>query len=76
MDEDEIMMAALGAGRRDFVAQDDAFEIFTTPEDFSRRVKPETAGYEFIRRSDMVPQNTVSITDRRRGKGSAPDRQS
>ncbi|MGI6151550.1 MAG: YebC/PmpR family DNA-binding transcriptional regulator [Christensenellales bacterium] len=65
MDEDEVMMAALDAGAEDFVAQDDAFEIFTAPEDFSAvREALEAAGYEFISAEvDMVPQNTVSITD-------------
>jgi len=65
MDEDEVMMTALDAGAEDFNAEDDAFEITTAPEDFTAvREALEAAGYEFISAEiDMVPQNTVSITD-------------
>ena len=35
MDADELMMAALDAGAEDFSEEEDSFEIFTTPEDFS-----------------------------------------
>ena len=35
MDADELMMAALDAGAEDFVEEDEAYEIYTTPEDFS-----------------------------------------
>lgn len=65
MDEDEVMMTALDAGAEDFNAEDDAFEITTSPEDFSAvREALEAAGYEFISAEvDMVPQNTISITN-------------
>lgn len=33
--EDEIMMAALEAGAEDFVAEDEYFEVYTLPENFS-----------------------------------------
>ena len=65
MDEDEIMMEALEAGAEDFVAQDDAFEIYTDPVEFSKvRESLESNGYEFISAEvQMIPQNTVSVED-------------
>ena len=65
MDEDEVMMTALDAGAEDFNAEEDAFEVTTAPEDFSAvREALEAAGYEFISAEvDMVPQNTISVTD-------------
>ena len=65
MDEDEVMMQALDAGAADFVAQDDAFEIYTDPAEFSRvREALEGAGFEFISADiQMLPQNTVNISD-------------
>ena len=35
MDEDEVMMQALDAGAEDFIANDDSFEVYTAPNDFS-----------------------------------------
>ncbi len=65
MDEDEIMMEALEAGAEDFVAQDDAFEIYTDPTEFSKvREALEGNGYEFISAEvQMIPQNTVAVED-------------
>jgi len=65
IDEDEIMMAAVDAGAEDFVALDDAFEIYTSPADFSGvRETLEQAGYEFISAElQMLPQNTVNVQD-------------
>ena len=65
MDEDEIMMQALEAGAADFVAQDDAFEIYTDPADFSTvREALEALGFTFINAEiQMIPQNSVDITD-------------
>ena len=58
-------MQALEAGAADFVAQDDAFEIYTDPAEFSKvREALEGAGFEFISADiQMLPQNTVNITD-------------
>ena len=66
MDEDEVMMAALDAGAEDFVAQEDAFEVYTAPSDFSAvRESLENAGYSFFSAEvQMIPQNTVNITDK------------
>ena len=65
MDEDEVMMQALGAGAEDFVAQEDVFEIYTSPAEFSKvREALESAGYTFLKAEvAMIPQNTVNITD-------------
>ncbi|MEG1523760.1 MAG: YebC/PmpR family DNA-binding transcriptional regulator [Clostridia bacterium] len=65
MNEDEVMLQALDAGAADFVAQDDAFEIYTDPADFSVvREKLEDCGYEFISAEvQMIPQNTAEISD-------------
>lgn len=66
MDEDEVMMAALDAGAEDFVTQDDAFEVYTSPSDFSAvREVLENAGYSFFSAEvQMIPQNTVNISDK------------
>lgn len=65
MNEDEVMMQALEAGAEDFVAQDDAFEVYTDPVEFSNvREALEAEGYEFISAEvQMIPQNTVSVED-------------
>ena len=65
MDEDEVMMQALEAGAADFIAQDDAFEIYTDPVEFSSvREALEALKYEFISADvQMIPQTTVAITD-------------
>ena len=65
MDEDEVMMHALDAGAADFVAQDDAFEIYTEPAEFSAvREALEGQGYAFISAEvQMLPQNTVEVLD-------------
>ncbi|MCI5772613.1 MAG: YebC/PmpR family DNA-binding transcriptional regulator [Clostridiales bacterium] len=65
MDEDEMMMTALDAGAEDMKTQDDAFEIYTAPSDFSTvRENLEKAGYAFLSADkQMVPQNTVALPD-------------
>ena len=65
MDEDEVMMQALDAGAEDFVVQDDAFEVYTAPADFSAvREALEGKGYAFLSAEiSMIPQNTVDVTD-------------
>jgi YebC/PmpR family DNA-binding regulatory protein len=59
--EDELTMLAIDAGAEDFSADEDAFEIITTPDDFSAvREALEKAGYSFASAEmDMIPQNTV-----------------
>ena len=65
MDEDEVMMQALDAGAEDFIAQDDAFEIYTAPADFSTvREGLENLGFQFLSAEiSMIPKNTTNITD-------------
>lgn len=65
MDEDEMTMMALDAGASDFVAQDDAFEIYTDPNDFSAvREALEAQNLTFISAEvSMIPQNTTDVTD-------------
>ena len=63
IDEDEVMMAALDAGAEDFNAQEEVFEIITSPEEFSKvREALEAAGYEFLNAEvTMIPENTVEV---------------
>ena len=65
MDEDEMMMMALEAGAEDVNAMDDVFEIYTAPNDFSAvREALEGQGLTFLSAEvDMIPQNTVAVTD-------------
>ena len=64
-DEDEMMMMALDAGAEDVKAEEDAFEIYTTPGDFSAvREALEQQGLSFLSAEvDKIPQNTVAVTD-------------
>lgn len=65
IDEDELMMEVLDAGAEDFNAQEDCYEIYTAPSEFSSvRETLEAAGYSFISAGqDMIPSNTVDISD-------------
>ena len=64
MDADDLMMLALDAGAEDFNEEDDSFEIFTTPADFSK--VREALEKEGIKMADanisMIPQNYVTLT--------------
>ena len=63
LDEDTVMMQALEAGAEDFQADENTFEIYTAPEDFSAvREALETLGYSFIEAEiEMVPQNYITL---------------
>ena len=65
MDEDEMMMTALDAGAEDMKVEDDVFEIYTSPADFSAvREELEKQGLSFLSAEvNKIPQNTVAITD-------------
>ena len=65
IDEDDLLMQALDFGAEDFAAQDDCFEIFTAPNDFSAvREALEGAGYSFLSaETEMIPSNTVDVSD-------------
>ena len=64
-DEDELTMQAIEAGAEDITPQDDAVEIYTSPEEFSSvRKALEDAGYVFLSAEiDRIPQTTVSVDD-------------
>ena len=64
-DEDEMMMTALDAGAEDVKVDDDVFEIYTAPNDFSTvRENLEKQGFTFLSAEvQKIPQNTVAVTD-------------
>ncbi len=63
--EDDLMMEALEAGAEDFNAEEEYFEILTSPEDFSAvREALEAKGYEFLEAEvQMIPQTMTALTD-------------
>ncbi len=65
LDEDTVMMHALEAGAQDFSAEEEVFEIYTTPEDFSAVAEQlEALSYTFLSAQvEMVPQNYVELSD-------------
>lgn len=64
-DEDELMILALEAGAEDFSADDEYYEIITSPGDFSMVCeKLEKAGYEFASAEiTMLPATYTELTD-------------
>ena len=64
MDPDELMMMALDAGAEDFAEEEDSYEVFTAPEDFSQvREALEKAGIEMLEADvTMIPQTWVELT--------------
>lgn len=64
IDEDELTMVAIDLGAEDFEANDEGFEIQTSPEDFnSVRDGLSDAGYKFaMAEISYVPQNTVALS--------------
>lgn len=65
LDEDKVMEDCLEAGASDFQANEDVFEIYTEPEDFSGvRDDLEKKGYEFVSAEvEMVPNTYTALTD-------------
>lgn len=63
LDEDTVMMQALDAGADDFQADEETFEIYTAPEEFSAvREALEAQGYAFVEAEvELVPQNYISL---------------
>ena len=59
------MEQALDAGASDFIAEEEAFEIYTDPDDFSAVLEEmEKYGYEFLSAEvEQVPSTYVSIAD-------------
>ena len=64
-DEDEMMMTALDAGAEDVKVEEEVYEIFTAPNDFSTvRENLEKQGFTFLSAEvQKIPQNTVAVTD-------------
>lgn len=64
MDPDELMMLALDAGAEDFEEEEDAFTIYTSPDDFSTvREALEKADIPMASANvSMIPQNYVTLT--------------
>jgi len=65
LEEDKVMEDSLEAGASDFQADEDVFEIYTEPEDFSGvRDDLEKKGYEFVSAEvEMVPNTYTTLTD-------------
>ena len=63
MEEDVVMEYALDAGADDFIAEDDAFIVHTTPSNFSAvRKYLEEKGLSFFEAQvEMVPQNKITL---------------
>ncbi len=64
LDEDTVMEYALDAGADDFIAEDDAFVVHTTPSAFSGvRKYLEDKGLNFFEAQvEMVPQNKITLS--------------
>lgn len=65
MEEDELMMLALDSGADDFIAEEDSYEVLTSPDDFSAvREALEKAGLPMVEAEvTMIAQNKVALTD-------------
>ncbi|MDO4563278.1 MAG: YebC/PmpR family DNA-binding transcriptional regulator [Clostridia bacterium] len=65
VDEETLMMDALDSGADDFDAEEECFEILTSPETFSAvRDSLEQKGYVFAQAEiQMIPQTSVTLTD-------------
>lgn len=65
LDEDKVMEDALEAGASDFQLDDDVFEIYTEPDDFSGVLSDlQGKGYEFVTaEEEMVPATYTRLED-------------
>lgn len=63
IDEDDLMLLSLDSGALDFVAEDDGYEIYTDPNDFSTvREALEKAGIPMLSAEvTMVPQTYAEL---------------
>ncbi len=63
LNEDEVMEYALDAGADDFIAEDDAFVVHTSPSEFSAvRKYLEEKGLNFFEAGvKMLPQNEITL---------------
>ena len=62
-DEDQVFEDALEAGADDIVTDEDVYEVYTTPDDFTAvSAVLEAAGYRFLSAQvEMIPDNYVSL---------------
>ena len=64
VDEETLMMTALDAGAEDVMDQEDVYEIYTAPNDFSVVREALENTYEFLSAEvRMLPQTTVDVAD-------------
>ena len=65
VDEDKLMEDSLEAGAEDFLAEEEAFEIYTVPEDLSAiRADLEAKGYKIVSADkDKIPSNYITLDD-------------
>jgi len=65
VDEDKLMEDSLEAGAEDFLAEEEAFEIYTVPEDLSAiRADLEGKGYKIVSADkDKIPSNYITLDD-------------
>ena len=65
MEADDLMMIALDAGAEDFADEEDCYEIYTAPDDFSAvRASLEDAGIAMVEAEvTMIPQTYTKLTD-------------
>jgi len=65
IDSDTLMMMALDAGAEDFEEEDDAYTVYTAPDDFSTvREALEKDNIPMVSANvSMIPQNYITLTD-------------
>ena len=65
MDSDDLMMLALDAGAEDFSEEEDCYEIYTAPDDFTavREALEKESIVMANAEVTMIPQNYVELTD-------------
>jgi YebC/PmpR family DNA-binding regulatory protein len=65
VEEEELMMLVLDCGADDFAVEEDSYEIYIAPENFSEvRQKLEDAGLEMATAEvTMIPKTIVEVTD-------------
>jgi len=65
LDEDTVLLEAIDAGAEEMEANDGAFEIYTTPEDFlAVKEQMENSGFTFVNAEiTMLPQTLSTISD-------------
>ncbi|ONK21155.1 transcriptional regulator [Bacillus sp. VT-16-64] len=70
LDEEELLLQVIEAGAEDMETSDEAFEIYTEPENFMDvKESLEEAGFEFMTAEmTMVPQTDASLTEEQEEK--------